>query len=266
MVVLLGGWPYVVAAYERSGHQLWRYATKEGELIQDMTSVKAPDGRGEFVALAHSGASPGLCLLDDKGKRLWCSDGIAMRWSVVSFDCDGDGKDDVVAESPESHPYFGNKLACYSTAGRHLRDLDVTDVPTRAAAVDFDGDGRADVAGQYHDAREGPLVLAAWDTQGRTLGELRVEESNRSLAPVVGARLESSAAGHAVTVTDGWIVGFSSTRGRWGQRIPQGDFPQLAAADLDGDGRDELITESGLVLSAWSWDGVGRSASTLPAH
>jgi tetratricopeptide (TPR) repeat protein len=191
-----------------------------------------------------------------------------MRWFVVSLDCDGDGADDVVATSPASHPYFGSKLGCYSAGGRHLRDLDVSQDPVSADAVDLDGDGRTDIVLGYTEGLKGPFVLAVWNTEGKTLGQLRLEDPGHSrLAAVVGARLGGSASRQAlVALADGWIVGFSSTGEQWGQQILAGGAARLAAADLDGDGRDELITEADGLLSAWSWEGVGAAnASTLGA-
>jgi len=255
-IVLVGGWPNSVAAYDGEGKPLWTFPAGSNTLIHGIAPLRAPGRADDLVAVAYAGGSPGVCLLDGDGRRLGCDDGFAMRWFAISLDCDWDGIEEAVATSPASHPYFGSKLGCYSAAGRHVTDLHVPKDPFAAATTDFDGDGRTDIVAWYPDGPGGPYVLAGWSTKGQVLREVRLDAPKESiLASVAAGRLAPSRPGEAIAaLSDGWIVGFSRDGEPWGQRILAGDRVLLATADLDGDGVEELVTASDGVVSAWKWD------------
>jgi hypothetical protein len=257
--VVSSKWGHAIRAYDSSGARRWTWRMREGgDAVDDIAAIHVP-GQGDLVAVGYNGFG-GLCLLDADGGEKWCNKSIGNVSFVTAFDCDRDGRDDILSLSPHSHPYFGSKLGCYSTEGTLVRDLDVPTDPYGLRAFDARGGGRRDLVAWYHDGvLGGALVLAAWTSEGHVLGELRLQtEANPVSAAITAVKLRAgSGSDIAVALPDGWVVGTSLDGERWGHHFAGADGTGLAvtALDLDDDGAQELIVASGRTVSAWTWNG-----------
>jgi hypothetical protein len=238
--------------------------TEGGNAVDDIAAIRVP-GQADFVAVGRNGFG-GLCLLDARGVEQWCNKSVGNVGFVTALNCDGDGREEILSKSPRSHPFFGSKLGCYSTEGQLVRDLNVPVEPFHLRTFDARGNGRQDLLAWYRDGLAGPLVLAAWTAEGDVLGELRLQTAvNVTGATIAAVNLRGTAgADMAVALADGWVVGTSLDRERWGHRIAGADGtpPALTALDLDGDGAQELIIASGQTVSAWTW--TSRTARARP--
>ena len=262
-LIVSGIWSDAIAAYDSSGTRRWYWqAAEPGEGVDAISAIRVP-GQGDFVTVGHNGFK-GLCLLDAGGVEQWCNTSIGNVDFVTAFDCDGDGRDEILSKSPHSHPFFGSKLGCYSTEGKLVRDLNVPVEPFLLRTFDARGNGHKDLIALYQDGLTGPLVLAAWTPGGQVLGELRLQQTAENLRPNISAvRLHAGkGADMVVALPDGWVVGASLDGERWGHHFAGGDgLPvALAAVDLGDDGAQELIIASGKTVSAWTWNGHAARA------
>jgi hypothetical protein len=251
-LVMTGLWAERVAAYDESGRSLWTHQRADG--VDDIARIRTA-GQGDLVAVGYSGFG-GLCLLDGAGRESWCDQSIGNVSFVAAFDCDGDGRAEVLSFSRHSHPYYGFKLGCYSLAGKLVRDLDVPAVPLALQTRDVDADGAGDLVAWYKEGLRGPVVLAAWSGTGKPLFDLPVDPStfNYVRGSVAAPRFHPGrAANIAVGLYNGWIVGCTPAGERWGRALAAGKAVSVLALDVDGDGAEELITASGATVIALAW-------------
>jgi hypothetical protein len=246
----------VLTAYDRSGRVLWKYEAAEVALA-DMAvlSTRTED----LLLVSYHGR---LCAIDGGGKERWCLDRLVMGWSVDALDCTGDGVEEALWASQESHPYFGVKLGCYSAgSGEKVRDIDLPAEPYQVRSADFDGDGREELVTWSRDGLlRGPQVLSVRAPGGPVQLDLRLAGAahDEILAEVGTARLRPGGADAFVSLPNGWVVGSSQRGPRWGLYLPESDRTPYGArpvgvVDRDGDGRDALLTANGHTLTAWEW-------------
>lgn len=212
----------------------------------------ALSGFGDVFAVAGEAGIRVLARTD--GSHLLRDD--APVTGLAAADLDGDGDDDLVATGPLG-------------AWRHEGDLAVVLVETAAgdsllapAAGDLDGDGRADV---ILAARSGSL-----QTVGQSRGDVAVDLGAAPVGPPALADLDGDGALEIVILTGEGVHALTAG----GLRAP--GFPaapprhheagalrgEPVAADLDGDGGEEVFAAAGVGI--YGFDRAGRVLRGFP--
>ena len=163
------------------------------------------DGRDDLLGHARDGRGV-FVSLSDGGRlstRLWGTFAVAGVWEPTAVaDFNGDGRDDVLVRKTDS----GHSYAGVSGGGRlrwsHVAGLREAAGPGRAIAADVTGDGRSDVL----------------------------------------ARDERTGVWHAVAATPAGPAGVAfAAAAAWGRWSAGRDWAVIAAGDVDGDGREDLV-------------------------
>ena len=260
-IVLSQLWGNLVVAYDASGNRLW---THQSEAAVDEIAVVRGRNGADMVAVGYNG-SAGLCLLDQIAKERWCNDSIGNVWFVTALDCDGDGEEEVVSLSANSHPRHGFKLGCYSASTGQLdSDLEIPGMPQALNAHDLDLDGSKELLVLYLDGLDSPLTLSGRRPDGKVLASLlvRADPHDAHRASVQTANLRSAGGpDFFVQLRSGVVEGSSLSGLRWQWTLPKSLGDSLTAVDLNGDGGDELVTATGTTVAAWSWTGRSNVAN-----
>jgi hypothetical protein len=208
------------------------------------------DGRPDLIAV--NGTEAVLALLqdpDDPDRFLESTAGSVGNgtYDAVAADLDGDGDDDLVLADPGSAAY---SMACGGDgtfAG--ARPIAQTFSPRRTAAGDWNGDGHLDIvsldqwqsfsahlndgAGSFtfieRHGTENAHDMAVLDYDGDGAPDIMVKTKETGIFPfrgIGGGRFEQKA-----------LIANLTVRG------------PIAAADFDGDGRGDLVTDYGVGIS-----------------
>jgi hypothetical protein len=230
------------------------------------------DGDGlDDVFVGGSLESPEQLLLQQKDGRFaaapWSVDSTFEDWGALFFDANGDGKPDLYVASgcyqcaPES-PRLQDRLYINQGGGRFVRDSAALPPMLSSKGVvraaDFDGDGRLDLfVGGRLSPREYPKPTRSYilHNEGGRFTDVTAKVAPELAGPfgmVTDARwLDFDGDGHTDLVTVGeWMPitffrndGARFTNATAAAKLPstRGWWYSIAAADVDGDGRVDLV-------------------------
>lgn len=218
------------------------------------------DGRADLVWRDRMSGSTQLWLMNG-AQRLGYTQlfGLlpATDWALVAIgDLDGDRHADLVWQSARS----GQAIAWLMNGLVRVRSatLPLPNAGSRiVAADDIDGDGRADLV--LHDAAAG--TVGVWLMQGATrIGTLTPDRSGERVASVDGCG-DFDASGTADIVwhtTGGGTRLWRSRAGEAGEVVtldapPEAGWAIAAVADLDGDGKSDLVWRNDVLRETRLW-------------
>jgi hypothetical protein len=242
------------------------------------TIVASPTASARATGVAYAdvtgaGAAEPIVVTDD-GRLVRASSCGADCWqvretvaldgpasSVAAADLDGDEVDDVVVSTTAgTRAYFGGAASGSRPSGLVATDsrlLDATTVSGTVLTGDLDGDGDTDVAvrglnsdpswstpqlvevrGDGAGGFAAPVLRAEWVSPGSIV-------SNVALADIDGNgdREVLVAEGHAIIGT-AFLVAYGDDPVDDALNVEVSFVRDLAAGDLDGDGRDEVVARS----------------------
>ena len=167
--------------------------------------------------------------------------------------------------SPLAMLAAGRTLAAYDGEGRRWQVKSPPGTAWRSLeAVDLSGDGRPEVAAVYGSSLASlGRGFAVYDLQGRETASWTGPAQTRRVA---GGDLDGDGREELVAVLEPpEILALAASPGgfdpKWTERIEAGRFMDLVLADLDQDGRSELITAAsrrgGSQVEVYRWDASG---------
>ena len=169
------------------------------------------------------------------GARLRLDAG-ALVYDFAVADLDGDRRPEILFTTIEKD----RPLEAVDLAGKTVRRFDAARGPRKVRLGDMDGDGRPEIA--VSAGRMGGVLLL--DTEGKVLweappGDRPLDVIFADVDPAPGRELAVSYGGPRLAW---WIV----TRSGTARRVTHSDSQRvfnlaMRAADIDGDGRDELV-------------------------
>jgi len=220
-------------ALSPQGKVLWSKA-----FPSPLNDVAAGDVDGDGIDEIAVGRNDGkTTLLDASGNELWSQQLSFYRESpyvnvVRMGDLDGDGKDEVVIGSQNWRFYV------YNGAGKELWQYETVHASTSGAIADLDGDGKKEVlAGTHY------YTASVLSHDGKRLW------TKRFTAPIcydiaTGNFDGNKTRGVIFAGGDGNIYYLDSTGNERMQYNTGDEVKHVAAADLDGDGIDEILATS----------------------
>jgi len=233
-------WQPFVAAYAADGRRLWEYEDLRGAGVSGIATVRV--GTSDLIAASYA-AKPAVRLLDEYGGIAGTVPKLATSFFVAGLDCDGDGKEEILS-TPETG---ARGLACYNTDGQVVRTIPLPGDTSLAIAADVDNDGKKDIVSYYSSDN---LVLGVWSRSGRLVWSVKLGKLSAPSA-LVAADFDGDGKKEVVAAFPmGQIMVFASGR-RVAARQAQQRWPRIAAADVDSDGRAELLVGDGKGLRAF---------------
>ncbi len=262
----------IIVAWQLVGgsFELGRFAPESLErpvsmLIADLTLNGADD-----LLIADSGLPGGnggrvlVCLADAAGlsgcEILRRTDQIARPQHVAVGDFDGDGRYDVASVDEGSRDvaiYQQDALNVLESPAQTLAPLQDGERPSSFAVADLDADGDLDLAVTSPFSNSLTLLSRRANSSyaRQTINFFGDASSTRGASQVISADLDGDGLADLVTAnaqSDNLLVLLQDSRGRFDRRtnilsLAGGlDGPRtVAAGDLDGDGRLDLITAGG---------------------
>jgi outer membrane protein assembly factor BamB len=225
-----------------------RWSFQLGRPILDIGTADVDgDGQPEVIPSPYRGGE--LYLLENDGRLAWQQRTEGEIGLVQGGDVDGDGKAEIVLLSASWDLYVleGDGQPVWHSEAMALSYAHVTPDPGQLLVRDLDGDGRAEVAVVTVDP---PISLYVFQGDGRQAWTYPLGTSSSTSARLTGGDVDGDGDLEiAVTTAVHEPVYLLDSEGRFlaEYRIRATSGP-LEFADLDGDGRDEVLiaTETGL--------------------
>ncbi len=225
-----------------------RWSFQLGRPILDIGTADVDgDGKPEVIPSPYRGGE--LYLLEDDGRLAWQQRTEGEVGLVQGGDVDGDGQAEVVLLSASWDLYVleGDGQPVWHSEAMALSYAHVPPDPGQLLVRDLDGDGRAEVAVVTVDP---PISLHVFQGDGSQAWTCPLGTSSSTSARLTAGDVDGdSDLEIAVTAAVHEAVYLLDSEGRFlaEYRIRAASGP-LELADLDGDGRDEVLiaTETGL--------------------
>lgn len=183
----------------------------------------------------------------------------AAGGDVVSGDFDGDGATDIVVSGGQTMVYFNSGNRTVSTPGVSLGSGSGGNA---VAVLDWNGDGRPDIAVAGMNSRAGRIYLNDGDGKFGATVDLNVSD----LGTVVAAAaadfdldgdddLVLAGSGNTTLLRSSGASGFTTTS------LPAGSGIDVAVADINNDGMDDIIAVQAInrIVRVMTNSGDGRS-------
>ncbi|WP_157533153.1 FG-GAP-like repeat-containing protein, partial [Haloferax profundi] len=148
---------------------VWNLQLSSGSQTRPRTNLYAVDADGDgddeiAVGDVYRRGPSKFGLVSSEGSWLWRHDGSGKNIGEAAADVDGDGDEEIIFRENDG----GEWVRPYDLNGDYLWSRQVGDWPDHAAAVDYDDDGRAEVAGMT-DYRG---YFSLWDDDGTEVWDL----------------------------------------------------------------------------------------------
>lgn len=243
-VAAAGLWQPFVAAYAPDGRRLWEYEDLKGAGVAGIATVRS--GAFDHVAVAYAD-KPGVRVLDEKGGVVCTTPSVGISLFVAGLDSDSSGKEEVLSNPEKLTDPAKATLVYYNLSGKAVRSVPFPGHTSLAITADVDNDGKKDIVSYYG---TDSVTLGVWSRSGRQVWSTKLEGLPAPSA-LVAADFNGDKEKEVVAAfPQGEILVFKNGKKVAGVQAQQ-RYPRIAAADVDSDGKAELLVGDGKGLRAF---------------
>jgi len=237
-------WRPFVAAYASDGRRLWQYEDLKGMGVACICTVRV--GKTDHVAAAYTG-KPGIRLLDEHGGIVSTVREHPAAFFVAGLDVDDDGHEEVLSTPGKLLAPPNTGMAYYDTAGRPIKSIPFPGYTSLVVTADIDNDGKKDIVSYYGSET---MVLGVWNRFGKALWTAKLGKMSAP-SELLAADFDGDGKKEVVAAFPmGQIMVFKDGRRMAAAQCQQRNS-RIAAADVDADGRAELLVGDGKGLRAF---------------